>query len=119
MTDAQIQLSGVSSARVTGAALTNCGRAPTMDAIVDSLLAGKAVPTSAAIYSRALVSELRWDEELRKLDDWDWFIRAALRARKIVRAPMIAYSWRILGLSIVISLLTAATIVERMLNRNR
>jgi hypothetical protein len=67
---------------------------PTMEPIIDSLLAGKAVPTSAAIYSRDLVGDLRWDEELQKLDDWDWFIRAALRARKIARAPVVAYSWR-------------------------
>lgn len=67
---------------------------PCMEPIVDSLLAGNAVPTSAALYSRDLVSSLRWDENLRKLDDWDWFIRAAMQAQKIVASGVIAYSWR-------------------------
>ena len=67
---------------------------PMMEAVIDDLLAGKAVPTSAAIYSRSLVAQLEWDERLRKLDDWDWFIRAALRANKIARAATVSYSWR-------------------------
>jgi len=67
---------------------------PVMESVIDGLLAGMAVPTSAAIYSRLLVRDLRWDEDLRKLDDWDWFVRAALRARKLVRTRTIAYSWR-------------------------
>jgi glycosyltransferase involved in cell wall biosynthesis len=67
---------------------------PVVEPIIDSLLAGNAVPTSAALYSRNLVGALRWDEGLRKLDDWDWFIRAALRARKIARAEVVSYSWR-------------------------
>jgi glycosyltransferase involved in cell wall biosynthesis len=67
---------------------------PNMEPLIDSLLAGKAVATSAALYSRALISSVRWDEALRKLDDWDLFVRAALRAQKIARADVIAYSWR-------------------------
>jgi len=67
---------------------------PMMEAVIDDLLAGKAVPTSAAIYSRSLVANLQWDERLRKLDDWDWFIRAALLANKIARAETVSYSWR-------------------------
>jgi len=57
-------------------------------------LAGRAIPTSAGLYSREMLGDLRWDEQLRKLDDWDWFIRAALRAKKIARANTLAYSWR-------------------------
>ncbi len=68
--------------------------APEMNPVIDSLLAGRAVPTGAALYSRALIGDMQWDERLRKLDDWDWFIRSALRARNIVRSPGIAYSWR-------------------------
>ena len=67
---------------------------PFMEPIIDSLLAGRAVPTSAALYSRALIGEMRWDEALRKLDDWDWFIRVALRAKRIVRLDIVSYSWR-------------------------
>jgi glycosyltransferase involved in cell wall biosynthesis len=67
--------------------------APMIDPVIDRLLEGKAVPTSAALYEGDLVRDLKWDESLRKLDDWDWFIRAALRARKIVRTPTVAYSW--------------------------
>jgi glycosyltransferase involved in cell wall biosynthesis len=67
---------------------------PIIESVIDSLLQGKAVPTSAAIYASELVRDLRWDESLRKLDDWDWFIRAALRARKIVRARTVSYAWR-------------------------
>ena len=68
--------------------------APMMDPVVDSLLAGRAVPTSAALYARKLVADLSWDEALRKLDDWDWFIRAALRAARIVRVDVASYAWR-------------------------
>jgi glycosyltransferase involved in cell wall biosynthesis len=68
--------------------------APFMEPVIDRLLAGRAVPTSAALYSRALVGELHWDEGLRKLDDWDWFIRTALRARKIARLDITSYTWR-------------------------
>jgi len=68
--------------------------APIMEPVVDCLLAGRAVPTSAALYARALVRGQRWDEDLRKLDDWDWFIRAALLAGRIVRVDVVSYSWR-------------------------
>jgi glycosyltransferase involved in cell wall biosynthesis len=68
---------------------------PNMEPVIDSLLAGKAVPTGAALYSRPLVRDLKWDEDLRKLDDWDWFVRAALHARKIVRTRTTSYSWRL------------------------
>lgn len=64
------------------------------DAIIDGLLAGRAAPTGAALYARELLADLRWDEALRKLDDWDWFVRAALHARRIATARVSAYQWR-------------------------
>ena len=67
---------------------------PIIEPVIDSLLAGNAVPTSAALYSRSLVCDLKWDEDLRKLDAWDWFVRAALHARKIIRTRTTSYSWR-------------------------
>lgn len=66
--------------------------APRFDAIVDDVLAGKAVPTSAALYRRR--DDWRWDPELRKLDDWDYFAQAALGASKIVTVDGPAYRWR-------------------------
>jgi len=68
--------------------------APRIEPVIDGLLAGRAVPTGAALYLRSMIGDMRWDEGLRKLDDWDWFIRAALRAKKVVRADVISYSWR-------------------------
>jgi len=68
--------------------------APLMEPVIDCVLAGRAVPTAAGLYARALVGQQHWDEALRKLDDWDWFIRAALRATRIVRADVTSYSWR-------------------------
>jgi glycosyltransferase involved in cell wall biosynthesis len=62
--------------------------------IIDSLLAGDAVPTGAGLYRRASLGDLRWDEAMRKLDDWDWFVRAALRARAIATANVSSYEWR-------------------------
>jgi glycosyltransferase involved in cell wall biosynthesis len=66
---------------------------PTMEPLVDRLLQGQAVPTSAALYRRSYLRDLWWDESLCKLDDWDWFIRACLRQGKIVALPHAGYSW--------------------------
>lgn len=66
--------------------------APRFGDIVDDVLAGVAVPTSSALYVRR--SDWRWDPELRKLDDWDYFCQAALGARQIVTVPGAAYVWR-------------------------
>lgn len=66
--------------------------APRFDSIVDDVLAGKAVPTSAALYRRR--DDWRWDPDLRKLDDWDYFAQAALGASKIVTVDGPAYRWR-------------------------
>jgi glycosyltransferase involved in cell wall biosynthesis len=66
--------------------------APVFHNIVDDVLAGLAVPTSAALYVRH--AEWRWDPALRKLDDWDYFCQAALRAKRIVTVEGPAYTMR-------------------------
>jgi len=66
--------------------------APLFQNIVDDVLAGLAVPTSAALYVRH--PEWRWDPALRKLDDWDYFCQAALRAEGIVTVEGPAYTMR-------------------------
>jgi hypothetical protein len=71
-----------------------CWPAPRFGSVPDDLLAGKAVPTAAALYRRAFVGRLRWDTGLEKLDDWDWFVRAALDARSIERVDGVSYLWR-------------------------
>jgi len=58
---------------------------PLFDSIVDDVLAGRAVPTSAALYRRR--GDWRWDPSLRKLDDWDYFSQAALGASRIATLP--------------------------------
>jgi glycosyltransferase involved in cell wall biosynthesis len=66
--------------------------APRFDSIVDDVLNGRAVPTSAALYVRR--ADWRWDPSLRKLDDWDYFCQAALGAQRIVTVPGSAYVMR-------------------------
>lgn len=66
--------------------------APRFMSIVDDVLAGVATPTSGAVYVRR--ADWRWDPELRKLDDWDYFCQAALGASKIVTVPGVAYVMR-------------------------
>jgi len=66
--------------------------APHFAAIVDDVLAGVAVPTSAALYVRR--PDWRWDDGMRVLDDWDFFCQAALGASKIVTVPGVAYVMR-------------------------
>lgn len=66
--------------------------APVFHNIVDDVLAGLAVPTSAALYIRH--SEWRWDPALRKLDDWDYFCQAALGASRIVTVEGPTYTIR-------------------------
>ena len=68
--------------------------APVFDVIADDLLAGRAVPTSAALYRRSRVQDVRWDSTLSKLNDWDYFVQAALVSSSIVTCPIIAYDWR-------------------------
>lgn len=63
--------------------------APELESIVDDVLAGRAVPTSSALYRRQ--GATRWDAALRKLDDWDYFCQAALGAQRIATIPGYAY----------------------------
>ncbi|HVR39053.1 MAG TPA: glycosyltransferase family 2 protein [Thermoanaerobaculia bacterium] len=66
--------------------------APEFHEIIDDVLAGRAVPTSAALYVRR--DDWRWDPQLRKLDDWDFFCQAALGATRIATVSGAAYVWR-------------------------
>lgn len=68
--------------------------APVMEPVLDSVLAGKAVPTSAALYNREYIKDLRWDPTITRLDDWDWFCTAAMRGGKFVTVPWLSYWWR-------------------------
>lgn len=82
---------------VSGWSAESNGQARTYDAplfhdIVDDVLAGMAVPTSAALYARR--SDWRWDPALRKLDDWDYFCQAALGAKRIVTLAGVSYVMR-------------------------
>src|SRR4051794_9884372 len=85
--DAGIAVSGWYSE--TGGS-TTISSAPVFDVIIDDILAGRAVPTSAALYVRR--AEWRWDPDLRKLDDWDYFCQAALGAKRIVTVEGCAYT---------------------------
>ncbi len=68
--------------------------APVFDCIKDDLLRGYAVPTGAAIYRRSAIRDVAWDAKLSKLNDWDFFVQAALKASKIATADHTSYSWR-------------------------
>lgn len=68
--------------------------APEMHPIPDTLLLGRAVPTSAALYRREFVRDLRWDPRVGNLDDWHWFCQAAWCSRVISRVEGVAYWMR-------------------------
>lgn len=70
------------------------GVAPVFGSIADGLLAGFGVPTSAALYRRTTVANVLWDQQVEELNDWDYFVRAALVSRKIETSELIAYDWR-------------------------
>jgi glycosyltransferase involved in cell wall biosynthesis len=67
---------------------------PSFTCIPDDLLAGRAVPTSAALYTRAVAAAAAWDPLLSKLNDWDYFVSAALRSRAIASSDKPSYKWR-------------------------
>jgi glycosyltransferase involved in cell wall biosynthesis len=67
---------------------------PVFDNVVDDILAGKSAWTSAALYRMDLIANLKWDTELEKLQDWDWFCQCALRAQKIHRLPSLTSWWQ-------------------------
>ena len=60
---------------------------------VDSILAGEAVPTSAALYKRCFIGDVPWDTGLKKLDDWEYFTRAFLKGARLARLPRVSYTW--------------------------
>lgn len=68
--------------------------APNMNPLPESLLQGCAVPTTAALYRRSYIAGLKWDKNIRKLDDWDWFCQAALRRGKLVSLDAVSYWMR-------------------------
>lgn len=88
--DADIAVSGWINVDIAGSEVES--PAPRLESIVDDVLAGKGVPTSAALYRRR--EDWRWDPDLRKLDDWDYFAQAALGAKKIVTVEGPAYRLR-------------------------
>jgi glycosyltransferase involved in cell wall biosynthesis len=73
--------------------LTHTYLPPIFDNNVDCVLAGKAVPTSAALYRRGYIEGVQW-VNVGPLDDWDYFIHAALEGGKTVSLPEAVYRWR-------------------------
>lgn len=67
---------------------------PPLDRGIDSLLDGEAVPTAAALYRREELRGVRWSEHEAKLDDWLFFVEAALKAKRIVPIKRIVYTYR-------------------------
>jgi glycosyltransferase involved in cell wall biosynthesis len=67
---------------------------PRFSSIADDLLAGRAVPTSSALYAARIAKRVAWDRALSKLNDWDYFVRAAWAARSIHTEKGAAYVWR-------------------------
>jgi len=68
--------------------------APKFNSIPDDLLAGRAVPTGAAIYRRTCLEGVGWDPRLSKLNDWDYFVQAALASKMVATCQAISYDWR-------------------------
>jgi len=73
--------------------ITHTYMPPLIDNHVDCVLAGEAVPTSAALYRRGYIEGTQW-VDVGPLDDWDYFIQAALRGGNIVSLPEVVYRWR-------------------------
>lgn len=68
---------------------------PEVDRVVEAIFGeGKTPFTAAVLYRRSLVADMEWDSEAALYDDFDWFARAALRARRIARRDGLAYWWR-------------------------
>ncbi len=68
---------------------------PDMEPRIRAVLEGVAVPTAAVLYRRSFIADLDWDGSVPRLDDWDYFVRAALKMGTIVGVPHVAYSWRL------------------------
>jgi glycosyltransferase involved in cell wall biosynthesis len=68
--------------------------APDMFPLPDAVLMGSAPSASAALYKREYIDGLHWDPNISAPDDWDWFVRAALRNGKIVALNAVSFWWR-------------------------
>ncbi len=66
-------------------------RAPEFRSIPDDILQGKAVPTSAALYRRDYIQDVRWDGRVKRPDDWLFFCCAALQQGVIVTHEGVSY----------------------------
>lgn len=66
---------------------------PRFEGGVDSLLRGEAVPTGAALYRREAIQEVCWTEDRPKLDDWRFFLDAALAGGRVVPLDAVVYTW--------------------------
>jgi glycosyltransferase involved in cell wall biosynthesis len=96
-TDADIVVAGWTDTRLDEAGceeVLHTFAAPSFTCVPDDLLAGRAVPTSAALYKRTIAAQVAWDPLLAKLNDWDYFIMAALQSTTIVSVDGPAYLWR-------------------------
>src|SRR5207237_1270833 len=50
---------------------------PDMDPLPDTVLWGRAAPTSAVLYRKSYIEGLWWDSSIRCPDDWHYFCQAA------------------------------------------
>jgi glycosyltransferase involved in cell wall biosynthesis len=67
-------------------------RSPDITApLVDSVIHGRAVTVSGALYKRQHIADLSWDESLERLQDWDWFATVALKEGKFVKLDKISF----------------------------
>lgn len=97
--NSDIVVSGWGTARIDERGCTVAGTekkwpAPDMEPLPDTVIWGRAVPTSAALYRKSYIAGLEWDPRLSKLDDWDFFCRAALQMGRIVALDSVTYWMR-------------------------
>jgi glycosyltransferase involved in cell wall biosynthesis len=64
---------------------------PEMLPLPDTVLMGRAAPTSAVLYRREYIQNLWWDTSIRCPDDWHFFCQAALRYGRIATRSAQAY----------------------------
>lgn len=64
---------------------------PDMVPLPDTVLMGRAAPTSAVLYRRGYLEGLWWDPSIRCPDDWHFFCQAALRYGKIATRTSQSY----------------------------
>jgi len=64
---------------------------PEMHPLPDTILMGRAAPTSAVLYRREYLEGLWWDSTIRCPDDWHFFCQAALKYGRIAIRPAQSY----------------------------